>query len=928
MSGPTNGEKIARYEVQKLLGEGGMGRVVLARDPLLRRVLAVKTLLDPSPHSGLRFTEEAQITGQLDHPNIMPVHVFDEAGGTPYLAMRFVQGMDLKALVKSFGKPAGAKAYPVRRRLRLFLKVCEAVAHAHDRGVMHRDLKPANVMLGEDDEVLVMDWGLAKPIREGQTGEDEDDRATRVAAQERRRSVTSAARADGADLTQEGAVVGTPAYMPPEQASDGATIDRRADVYSLGALLYELLTHRQPYNGSSLEVLAALVTGKPAVKPPREAAPTHDIPLAVQAIVQKAMAREPGGRYPDAGALAADIEAFLDDRAVSCHKDTAREALGRLVTRHRVPLLAAGVALVALLGAGGMASVATDRAAATAAADVERAEGQAARARDEAAAAERQAAQARLAATAEVRVADATRLVSELAELARTTTPTRALRERHGASSARIDEIVRGLLALEASAPESAGSTPPAEASASARAKAARQEVDLVLARALVSRRPKLALELLGGLSLGPEGPLLQALALIRRERGPEATQLLASSKLPDGRKELREAAKVLKLLAAEASSADLLQAVDVALKVSGAPVWLLGLRAHLEAREGDFAAAEADYDRALILDPVDAETLGNRMTDLVPMYCHEEFTPYALTGHLRLLDEGLLEGAQEFDPSEVHHGRINLWHYGWIKENLKRIDDLLAVQRITPLGAARARAEYLIVVQDFARAEVEARAALKESPDDRRALGFLAEALVGLGRLEEAAAVAERGLARHRTDGQLAYARGEVARLSGDVEAAVKWHELAAPRSRLPQRWERLARCYLERGDPASLEEGVKAMRRCLSYDVFDSWLAATSVRPLTGDPQYHRTFGDLRRKQGDLAAAALHYQRCLSAPENIPRLKEVVGTDRQDAMRLAEVHEEMGLGPEAHRYWAIVCEDPKLVDEAKRRMARLEGR
>ena len=158
-----------RYRVERELARGGMGRVFRAVDERLRRAVAVKTLHEGASQAlQLRFVEEAQITGQLRHPNVIPVHELSRAGDELFLAMQLIQGRELKDLVRELAADTDGKvrrAYPLGRRLRLFLQICEAMAFAHDRGVIHRDLKPQNVMLGEGDVVLVMDWGVAVDIR-------------------------------------------------------------------------------------------------------------------------------------------------------------------------------------------------------------------------------------------------------------------------------------------------------------------------------------------------------------------------------------------------------------------------------------------------------------------------------------------------------------------------------------------------------------------------------------------------------------------------------------------------------------------------------------------------------------------------------------------------------------------------------------------
>ena len=248
-SGPLPSSK---YETRSQIDEGGMGVVWLAGDRHLGREVAIKSLRHPDNIIQLkRFFEEAQVTGQLEHPNIMPVYDmgFEPGNHHPFLVMKWVRGRDFEKVIQGLrkGEPTGLGGVeeetetPTRALSRLldsFLKICDAVAYAHSRGVIHRDLKPKNVMTGEFGEVLVMDWGLAKPISSGSAprpaagdpaiGEDSDDQQE---------------DSDDLGITLQGEMLGTPLYMPPEQSLGQIDrVDFRSDIYSLGALLYEILS--------------------------------------------------------------------------------------------------------------------------------------------------------------------------------------------------------------------------------------------------------------------------------------------------------------------------------------------------------------------------------------------------------------------------------------------------------------------------------------------------------------------------------------------------------------------------------------------------------------------------------------------------------------------------------------------------------------
>ena len=297
---PVGGDRFGRYTDPRIIARGGMGAIVRAVDPELGRPVAIKVLLGgiwADRHQVARFLREARITSQLAHPNIPPVHDLGRTSdGELYFVMKWIEGHSLAEVlceISALGESALAAERPVL--LRSMVRVCEALAFAHSRGVIHRDLKPANIMLGEFGEVLVMDWGLARLAEEADI---ESSRSGLVA------------QVDPLE-TQEGHVLGTPAYMPPEQAEGKVgRIDERSDIYSLGAVLYTLLTGEPPFWGpSSRATLVQVVEGN--LVGPQERAPGAAIPAALDAIIRKAMAREPDDRYSCVEELQADLEAHL-----------------------------------------------------------------------------------------------------------------------------------------------------------------------------------------------------------------------------------------------------------------------------------------------------------------------------------------------------------------------------------------------------------------------------------------------------------------------------------------------------------------------------------------------------------------------------------------------------------------------------------------
>jgi serine/threonine-protein kinase len=334
-----------RFRVLRLHAEGGLGRVSVACDRELSRDVALKEIKPEFADDAVaqdRFLCEAEITGGLEHPGVVPVYGLGRfADGRPFYAMRFIQGQSLKEGIDHFHATDWKDAEPGKRLLlrgllRRFVDICNAVAYAHSRGILHRDLKPANVMLGPYGETLLVDWGLAKAqaLEEGQTSPPEG--FLRPSAGDRL-------------STQAGTVIGTPPYMAPEQAAGGA-VGAAADVYGLGATLYHLLAGRAPFSGTdALDILTRVVQGQ--CRPAREVNPT--VPAALSAVCQKAMALAPEDRYDSAKELAAEVERWLADEPVAAYREPWQQRLSRRGRRHRT-LVASGMMLL-LTGLVGLA---------------------------------------------------------------------------------------------------------------------------------------------------------------------------------------------------------------------------------------------------------------------------------------------------------------------------------------------------------------------------------------------------------------------------------------------------------------------------------------------------------------------------------------------------------------------------------------------
>ncbi len=319
------------------IARGGMGRIVAAVDARLGRRVALKEVLGSAEAMSARFEREALITARLQHPSIVPVYEAGRwPGGEPFFAMKLVDGRPLDEVV--------AEVSGLRERLALLpnaIAVADALAYAHERGYIHRDLKPQNVLVGAHGETVVIDWGLARTIL--RACDEEPDRPDTA--------IESIADQSAEDLTVVGSVMGTPAYMPLEQAR-GERVDARADVYALGAILYHLLCGEPPYGRrSTRDTLAAVIVAPPTLL--QERAP--EVPRDLAAIVDKAMARSPSDRYAHAGELAEELRRFQTGQLVGAHAYTLGELVWRFVTRHKAVVGVALVALAAVAGIGGYA---------------------------------------------------------------------------------------------------------------------------------------------------------------------------------------------------------------------------------------------------------------------------------------------------------------------------------------------------------------------------------------------------------------------------------------------------------------------------------------------------------------------------------------------------------------------------------------------
>jgi len=413
ISNVLTSEAAKKYEVGEMIAKGGMGAILNAKDVNLRRSVAMKVILDPrnaSKNQMLRFVEEAQITGQLEHPGIVPLHELGmDAGGNIFYTMKFVKGRTLSDILKNIAEADSQtiRDYPLAYLLTIFQKVCDAIAFAHSRQVIHRDLKPENIMVGDYGEVVVMDWGLAKVLTKkakrqpgfvppGTTPRRTVDSGPSPAG------IDSVRKDSGTEVlkTMDGQIMGTPGFMSPEQAL-GQTddIDERTDIYALGAILYNILTLRVPVTGRSLgEILEKVSTGD--IPHPSEYNPTTQIrhrrididnigysksnvpktrfidlthlpgekvPESLSAVTMKALSVDAARRYQTVKELQKEIEAYQGGFATTAEEAGALKQLSLLISRHKgvTFAVAASLVIIVLLSAAFTARVIKERNAAT-----------------------------------------------------------------------------------------------------------------------------------------------------------------------------------------------------------------------------------------------------------------------------------------------------------------------------------------------------------------------------------------------------------------------------------------------------------------------------------------------------------------------------------------------------------------------------------
>ncbi|OGV39097.1 MAG: hypothetical protein A2020_13455 [Lentisphaerae bacterium GWF2_45_14] len=336
-----------KYKFIKSIGYGGMKTILQVKDKDTARDLAMAIMADAENKSlddKRRFLQEARITAKLEHPNIVPIHdIGIDSSGSPYFTMKLIKGEALSAIIKKLneGDPEYLKKYDLNSLLRFFIRISNAVAFAHSKKVLHLDLKPENIQIGDFGEVILMDWGLARI----QSGDSEAD--NEKYPQER-----AAPRKKDENITMDGITKGTPGFMAPEQASGINRLkNERTDIYSLGAILYAMLTYTAPFEGKNIEkILKETVRGH--LIPPRVKKPRMLIPGAMEAVVLKAMALRPSERYQTVVEMRDDVLAYINGFATVAEKASFAKRTFLYIKRHRVVATFITIIIFLLLSLG------------------------------------------------------------------------------------------------------------------------------------------------------------------------------------------------------------------------------------------------------------------------------------------------------------------------------------------------------------------------------------------------------------------------------------------------------------------------------------------------------------------------------------------------------------------------------------------------
>ncbi|MDF1661990.1 MAG: protein kinase [Planctomycetota bacterium] len=917
-----NLELPARYETVKFLGKGGMGQVVLARDSILNRPLAIKTLLPRADESlRKRFLEEAQINSQLNHPNIVSVHEIGQSGTALYLVLELIDGKDLKGHLDQLrADPRYREQLTLRKRLRLFVQICDALSYAGRCGVVHRDLKPANVMVGgaEEQRVLVMDWGLAKA--QGTCTDSE---------------IRSTARESGEDAltTEFGIIMGTPAYMSPEQALNTSEVDHRSDVYALGAILYELVALAPPYKGPATQVVRSLLKNAP--KSVTEVSVEGELPPALVAIIEAAMDRDLEERTQDAGHLARQVRDFLGQRPVDVYQEALGERISRLKSRYRAFLTALALAALLLTISLILTLAQLNRNMVDVEQTVERAR-----------AAENDAKFAKTQVTLAAQLTAQTKALSESAS--------KVSRFLQLSIQAVELDLIRDLwlklkgelqnqsqrtaqLAQDMSEPSKELNEQKEQlASLVSRNNALRQQVDRAMADTFLSRGPQEFLNNRESFDLESELSLYSARAFLRLGENVQCAKIdHVESESTVGASNARQ--ELIHCLATYSTADNQLKLVNVALDqlrsrpedfgLNSELAWLLGRRAEILVRLGRQEDAALDFKKSLSLRPLD---MWFQLSSL------EAFnSPYTRAYVLNLvfdfdgsLSQGLWRKTEIFNrlvfefpktlaetiaPALNENSEVTLpvltlalhrstryrrspFAY-FIAKELLEIDPnhpeaLAALADCTWTPGENREANLNGSLQRVLREleQYKKKVAKRQAKDPKillekndplmrqvRAHKLVAQLiqraieldksrpeLSPTARRTEANRLLDQGLKRAPDNSALHGVRGRMALEISDLDRAIPSLAIECRAAIWPNPYKRYAAACLKRGKKQDLERALKAARQALCLDGI-AWFPRYKAHKehVHGDPQIHKLIAEIRLAQGQFGKALLHSAR-----------------------------------------------------------------
>lgn len=927
-----------RYRLEQLLGRGGMGQVFLAQDLYLERSVAIKTQItgEQTEDRALRFVNEAQISGQLTHPNVVTIHELGRHKGASYLVMKYIQGRDLKSELSQWPKTLSEQHW--QSILRWFAVICEAVSSAHEKGLVHRDLKPANIMIRDNGEALLMDWGLARSIK-GRAGSVVSTKLTA------RLQSIGPSGTTSADLTQQGALIGTPAYMPPEQLDDPRQLDGRADVYALGATLYELVCGQAPYSGNTLEVLKQLISGPPPR--PRERAPERHIPAPLEAIIVKAMAPQAEHRYASARELVADLRAYRDGRLVQAYEESVAESLRRWLSKHKALCLLIGASLMGLFMIQLSIRVVLRDKEQRLQTSQSRLELSQRSLQESETRQQRDLEWARLQQMLSqlqavgVRARRRLRRVSinhtevgaESFKKSRSEDPYEAFQERFQSffnpmrpvQLKHDSELVRQLfdLFLLSLKQVRSADTEDSPLGVELRQQAEDWQWDLQvdILRALLKRNVDEAWRILDSQKLTRRLPILTLRALYRNDMTAEGRAFLAS--VDDSmRTAMKAQSKLRRFLCLEAMiqqrpASECLALAEQALKQEEREPWLLLIRAELFCRTGQFERAEREFYAVKLLDPDDPRVNAVHLQWGMPLVVASGLrvrlleSAFRVSPWLRLRYRGLealrtllAHGRARRAPEDLAKARAAWTTFKTTLLEARAADPLrrLINTRVLVQGALQ--------LGRWAEAGELLKEALTMDPEDPRVLTLQAQLEFHSKDYEACDRRLEALLSANPENARANGLRGQRLLQQGNPKAALKFLKHCAQSSLSSDDWRTYGLALMQAGGSSSLDLAQQALRRALALDTETEDERNPLLRALHGHPEVNAGLGRVALLKGQRAEAVLQYFRAYqkAASRHLP-----------DSLRSRQVL-YLSVIADIHRQWGLLSEARLVLARAQK--------